>query len=104
MHRDGGSDLLSWIAARFRERSDRVARELQLDTAPEASFVYDRHENIVFSFAMEDRTNIPAARGYFAKSAFDLNTVESALLAGIIPCPSVCSPRRSPNERGGIPC
>jgi 1A family penicillin-binding protein len=38
-----------------------------------------------------------AARGYFAKPAADLGIAESALLAGIIPCPSVCSPRSSPN-------
>ena len=38
-----------------------------------------------------------AARGYFAKPASELNSAESALLAGIIPCPSVCSPRTSPN-------
>ena len=38
-----------------------------------------------------------AARGYFAKPASELNSAESALLAGIIPCPSICSPRTSPN-------
>jgi penicillin-binding protein 1A len=38
-----------------------------------------------------------AARGYFAKSASELNIAESALLAGVIPCPSLCSPRTSPN-------
>jgi penicillin-binding protein 1A len=36
-----------------------------------------------------------AARGYFAKTASELTLPESALLAGIIPCPSVCSPRVS---------
>ena len=37
-----------------------------------------------------------AARGYFGKSASELTRAESALLAGLIPCPSVCSPRMSP--------
>ena len=189
----------------FAKGLDQLALDVQLDTAPEASLVYDRHENLVFSFASEDRTNVPldhvsasmisavltsedryffrhagmdlvgltraawvdlkaravkqggstitqqlirhvalttdrnlhrkikeallalrlerrfdkkqileaylnriylgnghygveaAARGYFAKSASDINIAESALLAGIIPCPSVCSPRSSPN-------
>ena len=183
---------------------DRIGRDLQLDTAPEASLVYDRNNNLVFSFASEDRTNVPidrvsramitavltsedrsffrhagmdllgvaraawvdlkaraikqggstitqqlvrhialttdrtierkireallalrverrfgkeaileaylnriylgnghygveaAARGYFGKAAADLNIAESALLAGLIPCPSVCSPRSAP--------
>ena len=183
---------------------DRIGRDLQLDAAPEASLVYDRHNNLVFSFASEDRTNVPidrvsramiaavltsedrsffrhagmdllgvaraawvdlkaraikqggstitqqlvrhialttdrtierkvreallalrverrfekeaileaylnriylgnghygveaAARGYFGKPAADLNVAESALLAGLIPCPSVCSPRTAP--------
>src|SRR5688500_15057545 len=38
-----------------------------------------------------------AARGYFAKAASELTAAESALLAGIIPCPSVCSPRTAPH-------
>ena len=188
----------------FARGLDRLTREMTLDSAPQASLVYDRHNNLVFSFASEDRTNIPldrvsstmvsavlaaedrhffthagmdligvaraacvdlkaravkqggstitqqlirqvalttdrsfhrkireallalrierrfdkkqileaylnriyfgnghygveaAARGYFAKTASDLSAVESALLAGIIPCPSVCSPRTSP--------
>ena len=189
----------------FASGLDQVTRNLQLDSAPEASLVYDRRNNLVFSFASEDRTNVPldrvsplmvsavltaedryffkhagmdvvglaraawvdlkaraikqggstitqqlirhlalttdrnfhrkiieallalrverrfdkkkileaylnriylghghygveaAARGYFAKSASELGAAESALLAGIIPCPSVCSPRTSPN-------
>jgi penicillin-binding protein 1A len=189
----------------FARGLDRISQDLQLDTAPEASLVYDRHNNLVLSFASEDRTNVPldrvssrmisavltaedryfyrhagmdvvglaraawvdlkaravkqggstitqqlirhvalttdrsferkikeallalrverrfdkqrileaylnriyfgnghygveaAARGYFAKPAGDLTIAESALLAGIIPCPSVCSPRTSPN-------
>jgi penicillin-binding protein 1A len=189
----------------FATRLDRLSRELELNAAPEASLVYDRFGRVVFSFASEDRTNVPldrispsmvsavvtaedryffrhagmdvvglaraawidvkaralkqggstitqqlirhvalttdrnfhrkiteallalrverrfdkkkileaylnriylgnghygveaAARGYFAKSASDLNSAESALLAGIIPCPSLCSPRISPN-------
>jgi 1A family penicillin-binding protein len=184
---------------------DQITRDLQLDSAPEASLVYDRNNNLVFSFASEDRTNVrldrvsprmvsavltaedryffkhagldivglaraawidvkahavkqggstitqqlirhvalttdrhfqrkitelllalrverrfdkksileaylnriylgnghygveAAARGYFGKSASALGNAESALLAGIIPCPSVCSPRTSPN-------
>ena len=189
----------------FASGLDQLTRDMQLDSAPEASLVYDRHNNLVFSFASEDRTNVPldrvsrtmvsavltaedryfyqhagmdviglaraawvdlkaravkqggstitqqlirhvalttdrniqrkikeallalrverrfdkkhileaylnriylgnghygveaAARGYFAKPASELNSAESALLAGIIPCPSVCSPRTSPN-------
>ena len=189
----------------FASRLDQLTRDLQLDAAPEASLVYDRHNNLLLSFAAEDRTNVPldrvsssmvsavlvaedryffkhagmdiiglaraawvdlkaravkqggstitqqlirqvalttdrnfhrkikeallalrverrfdkntileaylnriylgnghygveaASRGYFGKSAADLTPAESALLAGIIPCPSVCSPRTSPN-------
>jgi penicillin-binding protein 1A len=188
----------------FARELDQLSRDLKLDTAPEASLVYDRHNHLVFSFASEDRTNVPldrvspamisavltaedryfykhagmdiiglaraawvdlkaravkqggstitqqlirhvalttdrniqrkikeamlalrverrfdkqhileaylnriylgnghygveaAARGYFAKPASDLTHAESALLAGVIPCPSVCSPRTSP--------
>ena len=189
----------------FASGLDQLTRELRLDSAPEASLVYDRHSNLVFSFASEDRTNVPlervsptmiaavliaedryffkhagmdviglaraawvdlkaravkqggstitqqlirhvalstertvqrkikealialrverrfdkkkileaylnriyfgnghygveaAARGYFAKPASELTAAESALLAGIIPCPSVCSPRTAPH-------
>ena len=189
----------------FARGLDEMTRDLRLDSAPEASLVYDRHNNLVLSFASEDRTNVPldrvsttmvtavltaedryfyqhagmdvigltraawvdlraraikqggstitqqlirhvalttdrniqrkikeallalrverrfdkkhileaylnriylgnghygveaAARGYFAKPASELNSAESALLAGIIPCPSVCSPRTAPN-------
>jgi len=189
----------------FANELDQLTRDMKLDSAPEASLVYDRHNNLVFSFAAEDRTNVPldrvsltmvsaaltaedryffqhagmdiigltraawvdlkaravkqggstitqqlirqvalttdrniqrkikeallalrverrfdkkkileaylnriyfgnghygveaAARGYFAKPASALNSAESALLAGIIPCPSFCSPRTSPN-------
>ena len=188
----------------FARGLDNVARNLELDGTPEASLVYDRDNHLVFSFASEDRTNIPldqvsdamvaavvaaedrsfythagmdlaglaraawvdvkanavkqgastitqqlvrqialspdrnlnrkvkevllalrverrfkkpqileaylnriyfgnghygiqaASRGYFGKSASDLTVAESALLAGVIPCPSVCSPRVSP--------
>ena len=188
----------------FASGLNQLTRDLQLDSAPEASLVYDRHNNLVFSFAAEDRTNVPldrvspamvsavltaedryffrhagmdiiglaraawvdlkaraikqggstitqqlirhvalttdrdfhrkikeallalrverrfdkrtileaylnriylgnghygveaAARGYFGKSASDLTIAEGALLAGIIPCPTVCSPRTSP--------
>jgi penicillin-binding protein 1A len=189
----------------FASGLDRLTRNMELDSAPEASLVYDRHHNLVFSFASEDRTKVPldrvsstmvsavltaedryffkhagmdviglaraawvdlkagavkqggstitqqlirhvalttdrtvkrkfkeallalrverrfdknkileaylnriylgnghygveaAARGYFAKAAAELNAAESALLAGILPCPTVCSPRTSPN-------
>jgi penicillin-binding protein 1A len=189
----------------FATRLDRLSRELELNAAPEASLVYDRFGRVVFSFASEDRTNVPldrvspamlsavlvaedqyfyrhrgvdvfglaraawvnfkahdvrqggstvtqqlvrqvalsperslgrkinevllalrvdrrfakprileaylnriylgnghygveaAARGYFAKSASELTFSESALLAGIIRCPSVCSPRTAPS-------
>ncbi len=188
----------------FATDLDRVTSDMSLDTAPEASLVYDRHGNLVFSFASEDRTTVPldrvspamisavvaaedrhffrhagmdvvavvraawidlnaravkqgastitqqlirhvalsrdrnfqrkikeallavrverrfnkekileaylnriylgnghygieaAARGYFGKPASDLTPAEGALLAGIIPCPSVCSPRTAP--------
>ena len=189
----------------FASGLDQLTRDLQIDSAPEASLVYDRHGNLVSSFASEDRTNVAldqvspamiaavltaedrhfyrhagmdviglaraawvdlrahavkqggstitqqlirqvaltsdrtiqrkikeallalrverrfekkaileaylnriyfgnghygveaAARGYFGKSALELDSIESALLAGIIPCPSICSPRMSPN-------
>ncbi|HET9466920.1 MAG TPA: PBP1A family penicillin-binding protein [Vicinamibacterales bacterium] len=189
----------------FANGLDQLTQNLELDKAPEASLVYDRHNNLVFSFASEDRTNVAldrvspamvsavltaedryffrhagmdvvglaraawvdlkaravkqggstitqqlirhvalttdrnvqrkikeallalrverrfdkrkileaylnriylgsghygveaAARGYFAKPAADLTIAEGAMLAGIIPCPSVCSPRTSPN-------
>jgi 1A family penicillin-binding protein len=189
----------------FATGLDRMTQDLRLDTAPQASLVYDRHGNLVFSFASEDRTNVPldrvspamisavlaaedrhffrhfgmdfigvaraawvdlkaravkqggstitqqlirhvaltrdrniyrkikeallavrverkfnkekileaylnriylgnghygveaAARGYFAKPASELTVAESALLAGIIPCPSLCAPHVSPD-------
>ena len=189
----------------FASGLDRISQDLELDKAPEATLVYDRHNNLLLSFASEDRTNVPldrvsssmisavltaedryffrhagmdviglaraawvdlkaravkqggstitqqlirhialttdrnlerkikeallalrverrfdkkkileaylnriylgsghygveaAARGYFGKPASDLTLAESAALAGIIPCPSVCSPRTSPN-------
>ena len=37
-----------------------------------------------------------AARGYFGKTAADLTAPEAALLAGLIKCPSACSPRIAP--------
>ena len=188
----------------FASGLDQVTRDLRLDSAPEASLVFDRHNNLVLSFATEDRTNVTldrvskwmvsavltaedryffrhagmdviglaraawvdlrarsvkqggstitqqlirhvalttdrnfqrkikeallalrverrfdknkileaylnriylgnghygveaAARGYFAKPASDLSIADAALLAGIIPCPAVCSPRTSP--------
>ena len=39
-----------------------------------------------------------AARGYFDKGASDLDVSEAALLAGIIKCPSTCSPRSQPER------
>ena len=188
----------------FASGLDEVTRDLRLDSAPEASLVFDRHNNLVLSFATEDRTNVTldrvskwmvsavltaedryffrhagmdviglaraawvdlrarsvkqggstitqqlirhvalttdrnfqrkikeallalrverrfdknkileaylnriylgnghygveaAARGYFAKPASELTIADGALLAGIIPCPAVCSPRTSP--------
>ncbi len=187
----------------FAAGLNRIAHNLDLDGTPEASLVYDRNNRIVFSFASEDRTNVPldqvaetmvaavvaaedrffythagidlvglaraawvdvralavkqgastitqqlvrqialtpdrnlgrkireallalrvdrrftkeqileaylnriyfgnghygiqaASRGYFGKPASELTAAESALLAGIIPCPSACSPRLS---------
>jgi 1A family penicillin-binding protein len=187
----------------FASGLDHLTLGLQLDSAPEASLVYDRDNHVVFSFASEDRTNVPldqvssamvtavltaedrsfyrhagmdvfglaraawvdlkaralkqggstitqqlvrqlalspernfsrkikeallalrverrfqkskileaylnriylgsghygveaASRGYFGKPASELNAAEGALLAGVIPCPSVCSPRVS---------
>jgi penicillin-binding protein 1A len=187
----------------FASGLDQITRDLQLDSAPEASLVYDRYNNVIFSFASEDRTNVritnvstalvsavlaaedryfyrhagmdvvglaraawvdlkakavkqggstitqqlvrqialtpdrnvarkvkeallalrverrfekqqileaylnriylgnghygveAASRGYFGKPASDLTVAESAVLAGLIPCPSVCSPRVS---------
>jgi 1A family penicillin-binding protein len=38
-----------------------------------------------------------AARGYFGKTAAELNAAEAALLAGIIRCPGTCSPRIAPD-------
>ena len=47
----------------YRERaSNRITRDIELNSAPEASLVYDRHNNVVFSFASEDRTNVPLER------------------------------------------
>ena len=188
----------------FTSGLDAVTRDMRIDTAPEASLVFDRNNNLVLSFAAEDRTNVPldrvskwmvsavltaedryffrhagmdviglaraawvdlrarsvkqggstitqqlirhvalttdrnfrrkikeallalrverkfdkkkileaylnriylgdghygveaASRGYFAKPASEISVAESALLAGIIPCPAVCSPRISP--------
>lgn len=188
----------------FASGLDVITRDLQLDSAPEASLVFDRDNNVIFSFASEDRTNVPldqisdamvsavlaaedryfykhagmdvvglaraawvdmkaqavkqggstitqqlvrqialtrdrnfqrkvkeallalrverrfgkeeileaylnriyfgnghygvqaASRGYFGKPASELTVAESAVLAGLIPCPSVCSPRTSP--------
>ena len=58
-----GAGVLSWIAAGLRERprSDD-AGPARLNSAPEASLVYDRHNNLIFSFASEDRTNVPLDR------------------------------------------
>ena len=41
-----------------------------------------------------------AARGYFDKDASALDASEAALLAGIIRCPSACSPRMQPERAG----
>jgi 1A family penicillin-binding protein len=188
----------------FARGLDDISQELQLHSAPEASLVFDRDNNVVFSFASEDRTNVAlgqvsdsmisavlaaedrnfyshagmdifgllraawvdlkaqaikqggstitqqlvrqialtadrnferklkeallalrverrfgkeeileaylnriylgsghygvqaASRGYFGRPASELKVAESALLAGLIPCPSVCSPRLAP--------
>jgi len=42
----------------FATGLNRVSRELVLDTAPQASLVFDRNGRVVFSFASEDRTNV----------------------------------------------
>ena len=42
----------------FASGLNRVSRELNLDTAPQASLVFDRNGHVVFSFASEDRTNV----------------------------------------------
>jgi penicillin-binding protein 2D len=188
----------------FATGLNRVSRELELNTAPQASLVFDRNGRVVFSFASEDRTNVAlehispamvsavvaaedryffkhagldvfglaraawvdlragaakqggstitqqlvrlialtrdrtverkireallalridrrfdkqqildaylnriylgdghygveaAARGYFGKSAAELSAAEAATLAGLIKCPSTCSPRVAP--------
>src|SRR6185436_5528779 len=46
----------------FATDLDRVTSDMSLDTAPEASLVYDRHGNLIFSFASEDRTTVPLDR------------------------------------------
>jgi membrane carboxypeptidase/penicillin-binding protein len=46
----------------FASGLDQLARDMKLGGAPEASLVYDRHNNLVFSFASEDRTNVPLDR------------------------------------------
>ena len=46
----------------FAERAGPAHSRYQLDSAPEASLVYDRHNNLVLSFASEDRTNVPLDR------------------------------------------
>jgi 1A family penicillin-binding protein len=42
----------------FASGLNTVSRQMEIDTAPQASLVYDRHNNLVFSFASEDRTNV----------------------------------------------
>ncbi len=39
-----------------------------------------------------------ASRGYFGKTSSNLSTSEAALLAGLIKCPSSCSPRLEPQR------
>jgi penicillin-binding protein 1A len=39
-----------------------------------------------------------ASRGYFGKSSSSLSNQEAALLAGLITCPSACSPRLKPER------
>ena len=56
----------------FATGLDRISRDLDLDSAPEASLVYDRHNNVIFSFASEDRTNIP------------LSEVSEAMVAAVL--------------------
>ena len=188
----------------FASALNHASREMQIDTAPQASLVFDRNNQLIFSFASEDRTSVTldristpmvtavlaaedryffkhagmdlfgvaraalvdmkegglkaggstitqqlvrlvaltrnrtldrkvkeallalridrrfpkrqileaylnriylgdshygveaAARGYFGKTAADLTAPEAALLAGLIKCPSACSPRIAP--------
>ncbi len=42
----------------FASGLNTVSQQLQIDTAPQASLVYDRNGQLVFSFASEDRTNV----------------------------------------------
>ena len=42
----------------FASDLNRLTRELNINSASEASLVYDRHNKVVFSFASEDRTNV----------------------------------------------
>ena len=46
----------------FAKGLDRITRDLELNSAPEASLVYDRHNNVIFSFASENRTTVPLAQ------------------------------------------
>ena len=46
----------------FASGLDQLTRDMKLDSAHEASLVYDRHNNLIFSFATEDRTNVPLDR------------------------------------------
>src|SRR5947199_364906 len=92
----------------FASGLNHVSREMQIDTAPQASLVYDRNNrrfpkrqileaylNRIYlgdgHYGVE-----AAARGYFGKTAADLTAPEAALLAGLIKCPSACSPRIAP--------
>ena len=198
----------------FASGLNHVSQEMHIDSAPQASLVYDRNNHVIFSFATEDRTNVTldqishpmvwavlaaedryffthagmdligvaraalvnlkrgavkeggstitqqlvrqvaltpnrtlerklkeallalrverrfakrqileaylnriylgdshygveaAARGYFGKTAAELTTPEAALLAGIIRCPTTCSPRLAPalakSRRDGV--
>jgi len=42
----------------FANGLNHVSQEIRIDTAPQASLVFDRHNHIIFSFAAEDRTNV----------------------------------------------
>ena len=46
----------------FASALNHVSREMQIDTAPQASLVFDRNNQLIFSFASEDRTNVTLDR------------------------------------------
>jgi penicillin-binding protein 1A len=56
----------------FATQLDDLSRHIELDRAPEASLVYDRHHNLLLTFASEDRTYIR------------LDQMSSALVAAVV--------------------